>query len=141
MMQQPPPFQLPPSLLPKPKKVRSRVLTVMLWIRLISDLFIVGLGAIAYTTLGSQSDVTIPRAQAQRLANILLVVMVVAFVELLGVVGMFNFKKWGAYVLLGFSAINIMSNLSAGNRWSALITLITTLVIGGGVYPRWSDYE
>ncbi len=141
MMQQPPPFQLPPSLLPKPKKVRSWLLSLMLWLRLVLDLLIVGVGAISYSELGSQSDVTIPRAQAQRLGNILLIVMSVAFVELLGVVGMFNFKKWGVYILLGFSAINIMSNLSAGNRWSALATLLTTLVIGATVYPRWSDYE
>ncbi len=135
------PFQFPGALTPKPKKERPSLLTFMLGVRGALDLFIVGLGVISYTELGAQSDVTIPREQAQHLGNVLLVTIVISFVELMGVIGTFSYKKWGVYILLGFAAINIMANLSAGNKITALVALGTTAIIGAMLYPRWNDYE
>jgi len=138
---QPPTFQFPPSLTPKPKKERSALLTGMLALRGVMDLAVVGLGVIAYTALGAQSDVTIPRERAQHAANILLVGIVIAFVELMGVIGTFSYKKWGVYILLGFAGLNIMANFSAGNTVAAYVALGTTAIIGVTLYPRWSDYD
>ena len=139
---QPPVFDFPePPRAPKPKKVRPPVLSAMLGLKGAVDLLIVGVGVISYADLGNKAGVTIPREQAQHLANVLLVGIVLSFVELFGVLGTFSFKRWGVYLVVGFSALNVMANLSSGNRWTAMIGLATTILVGAFVYPRWSDYE
>ncbi|HSQ67606.1 MAG TPA: hypothetical protein VLM85_30560 [Polyangiaceae bacterium] len=136
---QPPTFNFP--LAPKPKKIRPGLLTAMLAVKGVLDLLGLSLGVLTYVSLGSQADVTIPREHAQHMANVLLVGIVLSFFGLFGVLGTFSFKRWGVYVVVGFSALNVMAQLSAGNRWTGLIALAATAVIAAMVYPRWSDYE
>jgi hypothetical protein len=136
---QPPTFNFPPA--PKPKKVRPVLLTAMLAVKGVLDLLGLGVGVLSYVALGSQANATTPRAQVQHLANVLLVGTVLSFFGLFGVLGTFSYKRWGVYVVVGFSALNVMAQLSAGNRWTAMIALAATTLIAAMVYPRWNDYE
>ena len=78
---------------------------------------------------------------AHRFAKYALLATVASLVELLGIVGTWNFKRWGVYVLAAFTTLGFMLRISGGDKIGALVSVVSTIIVGAVIGSRWSDFE
>ena len=78
---------------------------------------------------------------AHRVATLSMVATGLSLVELLGVAGVWSFKRWGVYVLSGFSMLNFVVRMHAHQSFSAGLSLISTIIVGFVIASRWEDFE
>ena len=79
--------------------------------------------------------------EAHHLAKLALFASAASIAELLGVVGTWSFKRWGVYVLAGFSTLGFMMRISGGDKIGALVSVASTAIVGIVVASRWSDFD
>ncbi len=79
--------------------------------------------------------------QAHKFANLALLATGASFIELLGVVGTWSFKRWGVYVLAFFTMLGFVFRVSGGDKIGALVSAGSTIIVGLVVASRWSDFE
>jgi hypothetical protein len=92
-------------------------------------------------TAAADHDITMPPALAHRMASYAMIATGVSLVELLGVAGVWTFKRWGVYMLAGFSMLNFVIRMHAGDSTFAMIGLASTAVVGAVIAARWADFE
>ena len=72
----------------------------------------------------------------------IILTFVVGIVDFLGLVGAWNFKKWGVYTLIGLSCLtlglNLIASASAGGIARALFRIA---LLAGLVSPQWDNFE
>ncbi|HEY2368559.1 MAG TPA: hypothetical protein VGH87_19315 [Polyangiaceae bacterium] len=115
----------------------------VLGLKVIGCLFAIGasfLMMLAFTA-AADHDITMPPALAHRVASYAMIATGVSLVELLGVAGVWTFKRWGVYTLAGFSMLNFVIRMHAGDSLFALLGLVSTAVVGAVIAARWSDFE
>lgn len=78
---------------------------------------------------------------AHRIATLSMVATGLSLLELLGVAGVWSFKRWGVYVLSGFSMLNFVVSMQAHATFSAGLTLLSTMIVGVVIASRWEDFE
>ena len=78
---------------------------------------------------------------AHRIAMLCEVATGLALLELLGVAGVWSFKRWGVYVLSGFSMLNFVVELQMHATFSACLTIFSTMIVGWAIASRWEDFE
>lgn len=120
----------------------ARVKTV-LGLKVVACLFAIGasfLALLAFNT-AADHDIAIPRELAHRMANFAMIATGLSLVELLGVAGVWTFKRWGVYLLAGFSMLNFVVRMHSGDSTSAMISLAMTVVVGASIAARWADFE
>lgn len=81
------------------------------------------------------------RQTMHALAQILMLLVGSQFLQLVGIVGTWGMKRWGAYVLGLFAMLDIVLSVRAGSAPSITIGLVTTLVAAFGIAVRWKDFE
>ena len=81
------------------------------------------------------------RQAMHSLAQILMLLVGSQFLQLVGIVGTWGMKRWGAYVLGFFAMLDIVLSLRAGTTTTITISLVTTLVAAFGIAVRWKDFE
>jgi len=78
---------------------------------------------------------------AHRFANFAILATVASLAELLGVAGTWNFKRWGVYVLAGFTTLGFMLRIRGGDKIGALVSVVSTIIVGIAIGTRWSDFD
>lgn len=84
-------------------------------------------------------DMTIERAH--RFAKFALLAAGMSLAELLGIVGTWNLKRWGFYLLVGCSMLGFVFRMSGGDTIGALVSVGATVIVGLVVATRWSDFD
>jgi hypothetical protein len=79
--------------------------------------------------------------QAHKLANYAMLATVASLAELLGVVGTWNFKRWGVYALVACTTAGFMIRISSGDKVGAFVSVISTAIVGLVIGSRWSEFE
>jgi len=134
------PLQAPPA---RVKELPS-YLKVVLALKGIGCLAMVGLSYFELTILNRVPLARLDdgaREQVSMLAQLTMIAAGMALVELLGVVGTWGFKRWGVYVLAGFSMMDLVLRLKTHESAGAAIGLLTTTIAFVGVAVRWRDFE
>jgi hypothetical protein len=78
---------------------------------------------------------------ARRVANLSMLATGLSLLELMGVAGARSFKRWGVYVLAGFSMLNFVVRMHAHQPFSAGVSLVSTIIVGFVIASRWEDFE
>ena len=141
------PFQFDQSALvqstPNPRRdLPARVKTV-LGLKVIGCLLSIGasfLGLLAFNA-AADHDIAIPPEWAHRMANYAMIATGLSLVELLGVAGVWSFKRWGVYLLAGFSMLNFVVRMHSHDTTFALIGVASTAIVGAVIAARWSEFE
>lgn len=141
------PFQFDQSGLvqstPKPvRELPARVKTVLM-LKTLGCLLGIGASLIAMTTVSDPHNWPdgFGAEWAHRIATLSMVGTGLALLELLGVAGVWSFKRWGVYVLSGFSMLNFVVELQAHATFSAGLTFVSTTIVGLVIASRWEDFE
>jgi len=138
-MYQPPPQFFQPQ---KRKELPARVKGV-LGMKAMGCFAAIVLSAILLYTFGDSArwpegmDSTV----AHRFANFAILATVASLAELLGVAGTWNFKRWGVYVLAGFTTLGFMLRIRGGDKIGALVSVVSTIIVGIAIGTRWSDFD
>lgn len=141
------PFQLDPSSLvqstPRPRQELPKSLRVMLGLKTVGCLIMMGLSVIVLLAFSDPQSWPegMTSEMAHKVANISVVATGVALLELLGVAGTWSFKRWGVYVLAGFSMMSFVLRVHMGDAFGAAISVTTTLITGLVVAGRWKEFE
>jgi len=143
--QQPPPplaFAPPP---PPRKKEHPRSLLVILALKGIGSLLGLAFAIMAYAALSNAKTET-PHfgtqvQDAHALANLAAVIIFVSAVELAGVLGTYAFKRWGVFIVAGFTLFAALLHVKNGETSSAAFGLLSTAVLAILIFPRWAEYE
>ena len=116
---------------------------LVLGLKVIGCLFAIGVSFLALLAMNTiaDHDITIPPELAHKMANYAMLATGLSLVELLGVAGVWTFKRWGVYLLSGFSMLNFVIRMHSGDTISAMIGLAMTAVVGATIAARWSDFE
>jgi hypothetical protein len=113
-------------------------------VKLILGLKVVGclfaLGG-SFITLLALNDVAMPRELAHRIAMLCTLASGASLLELLGVAGVWTFKRWGVYTLAGFSMLGFVLRMHAGSPISAWLGVASTVIAGVAIAFRWQDFE
>jgi hypothetical protein len=75
------------------------------------------------------------------LGQILTAIAGIQVAQIIGIAGTWGFKRWGVYVLAGFSMLDIVLNLKSNSQTGLVIGVVSTLVLAFGIVPRWKDFE
>lgn len=141
---QPPPLGFGPPQAPK-KKVLPRTLRAILVLKgigLLLTLAIAIMGYAAFSNLQPETPHFGTQAQdAHALANMALVVAMVSIIELIGVFGTYAFKRWGVFIVGGFTVLSALLHVKNGETYSAAFGLLTTAVLAYLIVPRWSEFD
>jgi hypothetical protein len=78
---------------------------------------------------------------ARRIALLSMVATGISLLELLGVAGTWSFKRWGVYILSGFSMLNFVVLMQSHQSFSAGVSLVSTMIVGAVIASRWEDFE
>lgn len=81
------------------------------------------------------------RQAVHAVGQILALIAGVQLVVLIGIAGTWSFKRWGVYVLMGFSMLDIVLNLKANNQAGLVVGALSSLIAAFAIFPRWRDYE
>lgn len=146
--QQPYPPPQPLGFAPPPtpkKKVQPRSLVVILALKGISALLALAFGIMAYAALSNvQTETPHFGTQVQdshALGNLALVMVFVSAVELAGVLGAYTFKRWGVFIVVGFTVFSALLHMKNGETASAAFSLLSTAALSILIFPRWAEFE
>ena len=64
-----------------------------------------------------------------------------SMIELFGVAGTWAQKRWGVYILAGFSMLGFVLRMHSGDPLGAVLGIGSTLVTGFAIAARWKDFE
>jgi hypothetical protein len=137
-------FQPPPQFFqPQKRKELPAGVKGVLGMKAMGSFAAIILSAILLYTFGDSSrwPMGMDSEVAHRFANFAILATVASFAELLGVVGTWNFKRWGVYVLAGFTTLGFMLRLRGGDKIGALVSVVSTVLVGIAIGTRWSDFE
>jgi hypothetical protein len=82
-----------------------------------------------------------PTETVHHLANLAALASAVSLLELLGVAGTWAFKRWGVYVLAGFTMLNFVIRAHNNDTFGATTGVLSTLVAAAVIATRWNDFE
>ncbi|HEY1957352.1 MAG TPA: hypothetical protein VGH28_17155 [Polyangiaceae bacterium] len=138
-----PMMNIPPPPLRRPQL--PGYLKAILVVKALGCLIGVAIAFTAMAVINSKVDPTSlgddGREAMHSLGKLLTLVMVVELLQLVGVAGTWSFKRWGVYVLAGFSMLDIVLNIRTQNNTALLLGLVTSLIAAGGIAARWKDFE
>jgi len=142
------PFQLdtrtltPAYTAAKKRELPARVKAI-LSIKLLASLATMFLSVVVLLAWSDPADRPIGMSQemAHRIATMASAASALSLLELFGVAGTWSFKRWGVYILTGFSMLNFVVRMHSGDAFGACLTIATTLVTGAVVASRWQDFE
>jgi hypothetical protein len=113
-------------------------LKVLLMLKMLGCLAVIGLAFVMFLEL---SDVKMGTDIARPLVLGLTLVSAAAMLEILGIVGVWGFKRWGVYIVTCFTMLGFVFDLKAGLTTGAIITLLTTLLAAMPIIIRWNDFD
>ncbi|HEX7602389.1 MAG TPA: hypothetical protein VF316_12325, partial [Polyangiaceae bacterium] len=127
------------------KKQHSRSLVAVLALKGIGSLLGLAFAIMAYAALSNAKTAT-PHfgtqvQDAHALANLALVMILVSAVELAGVLGTYAFKRWGVFIVVGFTVFAALLHVKNGETYSAAFGLMSTALLAFLIFPRWVEYE
>ncbi len=129
---------------PKKRPELPGVLKLILGLKTAGSVIVLIMTFIAITALNAINPAGISsqgRAAMHAVGQTLMMVAAVQVVELIGIVGTWGFKRWGVYVLMGFSMIDIALNLKTSSSLGLTVGLVTTVIVGAGIGSRWNDFD
>ena len=140
----PPPLAFAPPPAPK-KKEHPRSLQAILALKGMGSLLSLAFGIMAYAAFSNTKAET-PHFGTQvqdshALANLALVLVFVSGAELAGVLGTYAFKRWGVFIVVGFTVFSALLHVKNGEVYSAAFSMISTAIVGLLIFPRWVDFE
>jgi len=137
------PFQVDPRLMPKIRReLPTRVKTV-LGLKLLGCLLTIGGSFLVLAAFEDSSrwPEGMTAEMAHRMATLAMMSTGISLLELFGVAGTWSFKRWGVYVLAGFSMLNFVVRMHSGDTFGALLSIGSTAIAGAVVASRWEDFE
>jgi len=143
---QPPPspfaFGAPP---PPKKKTHPTSLVIILGLKGLGSLLGLAFGIMGYAALSNAQTET-PHfgtevQDSHTLAKLALVLVLVSAVELAGVLGTYAFKRWGVFIVVGFTVFSALLHMKNGEVYSAAFSMISTAIVGLLIFPRWAEFE
>jgi ABC-type branched-subunit amino acid transport system permease subunit len=139
-------FEVPASTSPtsRPRRELPGYIKGMLMLKLLACLVTLGISTLFLLEGSDPANaqvMTIAPEAAHRLAMYAMVASGISLVELLGVAGTWSFKRWGVYVLGGFSMLNFVVRWHAMDTFGAIISVTTTAIAAMLVASRWEDFE
>lgn len=137
------PFQVDPRLMPKIRReLPARVKTV-LGLKLLGCLLSIGGSFLILAAFEDSSrwPAGMTADMAHRMATLAMMSTGISLLELFGVAGTWSFKRWGVYVLAGFSMLNFVVRMHAGDAFGALLSIGSTAIVGAVIASRWEDFE
>lgn len=78
---------------------------------------------------------------AHRFASYAMLAAVASLGELLAVVGVWNRKRWGVYLLVGSSMIGFVFRMVGDDKIGAALSIGVTVLVGLAIASRWSDFD
>jgi len=130
-----PPFNAPP---PKKRELPSQ-LKAILGLKVVGCLFVI---AGSLLTLLGLSDKHVPSDIAHNIARLTSLGTGAALLELLAVAGIWSFKRWGVYMMAGFTMLGLVFNLKLGGvGFTTIVNVVMTAVAGIAIAVRWNDFE
>jgi hypothetical protein len=126
-----------------PRRELPGFLKAVLGLKVLGCLLTMGLSFLMLLEFSNPSDrpVGMSPAFAQHLAQLAMIATGVSMIELFGVAGTWTFKRWGVYVLAGFSMLSFVVRMNAGDAVGAVLSLASTMIVGFGIILRWKDFE
>lgn len=141
---QPPPLSFAPPPAPKKRELPRTLLAILVLkgIGLLLTLAIAIMGYAAFANLQPETPHFGTQVQdAHAMANMSLVVIMVSVIELVGVFGTYAFKRWGVFIVGGFTIFSALLHVKNGDTYLAAFGLLTTAVLAYLIVPRWSEFE
>ena len=127
----------------KPVQGLPAGLKAILMLKTLSCLLIVGASLLMMISVSDPANWTqgFSAEYARRVALLSMVATGISLLELLGVAGTWSFKRWGVYVLSGFSMLNFVVLMQSHQTFSAGTAVVSTMVVGFVIASRWKDFE
>ncbi len=133
------PYLTQPTVQTRPE-LPARVKTVLA-LKTIGCLLTIGLSFLVLLAFSGELPDGVTVAHAHRLAQLSMIATGASLLELLGVAGVWSFKRWGVYVLSGFSMMSFVFRAQSGDTFGAAISVVSTLIVGVVIAARWKDFE
>jgi hypothetical protein len=137
-------FQIEPSAASTPTTRREipGQLKAVLGLKVLSCLAAIGISLVALLEWSDPANrpVGMSSELAHRIANLAMLATGVSLLELLGVAGVWSFKRWGVYILAGFSMLSFVIRLHNGDNFG-IVSIASTVVAGAVIATRWKDFE
>jgi hypothetical protein len=141
-MMQPFPFQPSPVPTVAPRRELPATLKILLGLKALGCLLVTGLSFLTLLAFSDPVDRVGMTPEAGRvIATLAMLATGASVIELLGVAGTWSFKRWGVYVLAGFSMLGFVFHLKMHDAFGATIGIATTLLAGLAIAMRWDDFE
>lgn len=132
---EPGPFQPPATDAPSATAARQRggCLTALLGLMLVINPLV----GIMYLLAGSTIAASMPNAPGW----VVPVLGVLALANTAGAAGLWMWKRWGFYVVVGVAALAFVINLIAIPGPGVVTGLLGPVILGALVWPRWNDFD
>ena len=124
------------------RELPARVKTVLM-LKTLGALLVIGSSLIALMAVNDPQSWRdgFNAEMAHRIALLSMGATALSLLELLGVAGVWTFKRWGVYVLSGFSMLNFVIEMQMHATFSAGLTILSTMIVGFVIASRWEDFE
>ncbi len=133
------PYLAQSTVQPRPE-LPGRVKAVLA-LKTIGCLIAIGFSLILLMAFSGELPEGMTVAHAHKIAQFTMIATGASLLELLGVAGVAHFKRWGVYVLSGFSMMGFVFRASVGDMGGALLSIAGTLIVGAVIASRWNDFE
>ncbi len=134
---------LTPAYTPAPRKELPARVKTILGFKALGCLLTMGLSVIVLLAWSDPADrpVGMSQAMAHHIAMMAAAGSALSMLELFGVAGTWSFKRWGVYILTGFSMMNFVVRMHSGDAFGACVSIATTLITAFVIASRWEDFE
>lgn len=134
------PYYAQPTSQPRPE-LPGRLKAVLM-LKTIGCLVAIGFSLIVLLAFsGEQLPEGMTVEHAHKLANFTMIATGASLLELIGVAGVWHFKRWGVYLLSGFSMMTFVFRATVGDMGGALLSIFGTLIVGAVIATSWKDFE
>lgn len=134
------PFYAQPTSQP-PRELPGRIKAVLV-LKTIGCLIAIGFSLILLLVCsGDHLPEGMTVDHAHKVATFTMIATGASLLELIGVAGVSHFKRWGVYVLSGFSMMSFVFRATVGDTGGALLSIFGTLIVGAAIATSWSDFE
>ena len=133
------PYYSQPTSQPRPE-LPGRV-KAALTLKTIGCLVAIGFSLIILLAFSGELPEGMTVEHAHKLASFTMVATGASLLELIGVAGVWHFKRWGVYVLSGFSMMSFVFRATVGDTGGALLSLAGTLIASAVIATSWKDFE
>lgn len=135
-------FQLQPApVVVAPKRELPASLKAILVLKALGCLLVSGISFFMLLAFSDDRPIGMTPEAAHAIAGLAMFATGASVVELLGVAGTWSFKRWGVYVLAGFSMLGFVVRMHLGDTFGATLGLLTTMLASLPIALRWQDFE